>query len=79
MKRPGSLERAQLQSRGVLLVVGRGRSGLRQREGDLEPSQMGKSYGCKEPFAVFLSFPDLKPMKAKLKEELTCLMYSEVE
>lgn len=60
-------------------MVGQGRPGLRQWEDDLEPSEMGKSYVCKEPFAVFLSFPELKTVKTKLREELICLVSSEVE
>lgn len=52
------------------------RSGLQQWEDDLESSEIGESYVCKEPFSVFLSFPELK---TNLREELISLMYSEAE
>lgn len=63
----------------MLFVVGWGRSGLWQQEDDSESSEMGKSYICKEPFTVFFSFPELKPVKTNLREELICLMYLAVD
>lgn len=63
----------------MLFVVGWGRSGLWQQEDDSEPSEMGESCVCKEPFTVFFSFPELKPAKTNLREELICLMYLAVD